>query len=201
MKLPTLSVVMANYNHAHYLPDTLQAIVDQSYQPMEMIIIDDASTDNSVEIIEGFARKYPMIKLFRHEKNRGPYESEVHAMQYAKGDFLITAAADDLVFPGLFERSAKLLNQYPHAGICTSVTLKIDEHNRVLGAIPMPPYVSDFPCYLSPEIVLKCLTKTEDWYIGGGGCAFYSRKAFPEVKNHHADTNGGMRYAQWTIHL
>ena len=188
IKLPTFSVVLANYNHGHYLPNMLQAIVSQSYQPMEIIIVDDASTDNSVEIIEGFVRKYPFIKLVRHEKNRGAAESEVHAMQYAKGDFLLTAGADDLVFPGLFERSAKLLNQYPHAGICTSVTLTIDEHNNVLGSIPSAPFISNSPCYFSPETVLKCLTETHDW-TWNANVSFFRRDAFPEVKNHPSDAS------------
>ena len=188
IKLPTFSVVMANYNHATYLPNRLQSILDQSYQPMEIIIVDDASTDNSVEIIEGFARKHPLIKLVRHKENLGVAKTEVHAMQYAKGDFLIAAASDDIFFPGLFEKSAKLLVQYPNAGICTAISLTIDEHNNILGALPMPPYISNSPCYLAPEKVLKCITKTDNW-SWSGNTTFFRREAIPEIKDHHTDEN------------
>ena len=58
MTTPTLSVIMGNYNHAHYLVESIPAILNQSFRPKEFIIIDDASTDNSVEIIEGFAKSY-----------------------------------------------------------------------------------------------------------------------------------------------
>ena len=50
----TLSVTMTNYNHAHFIGDALDAILDQSYKPLEIIIIDDASTDDSYNIIQGY---------------------------------------------------------------------------------------------------------------------------------------------------
>jgi len=64
MDKSTLSVIMSNYNHSRFLPEALDAIVNQSRQPDEFIIIDDASTDNSVEIIQSYASRYPFIKLY-----------------------------------------------------------------------------------------------------------------------------------------
>lgn len=66
-----LSVVVPNYNHAQYLPEALNAILNQSCRPMEVIVIDDCSTDNSVEVIEAFIRMDPIIRLYRNERNRG----------------------------------------------------------------------------------------------------------------------------------
>jgi hypothetical protein len=67
----TLSVVISNYNHARYLPVALQAVLSQSCRPMEVIVIDDCSTDNSVEVIEEFVRRDPIIRLYRNEQNQG----------------------------------------------------------------------------------------------------------------------------------
>ena len=68
---PTVSVVLSNYNHAHFLPDALGAIVGQSYLPKEILITDDASTDNSVAVIEEFSSKFPIVRLLRNEQNIG----------------------------------------------------------------------------------------------------------------------------------
>jgi len=63
---PTLSVVMANYNHARFLPESLGAILEQSYRLTEIIVLDDASTDKSADIIEVFTRKEPLIRLVQN---------------------------------------------------------------------------------------------------------------------------------------
>ena len=64
----TLSVVMCNYNHGHYIQEALQAILSQSFPPLEVIVIDDGSTDNSVQIIGGIAEKNPTVKFYRNVK-------------------------------------------------------------------------------------------------------------------------------------
>src|SRR5438128_5853882 len=93
MAFPTLSVVIPNYNHSAFLPRALTALGEQSKQLLEAIIIDDGSTDNSVEIIERFATKYPAIKLHRNVKNQGSLVSVATGISLAKGDYLYFGAA------------------------------------------------------------------------------------------------------------
>ena len=71
MALPTLSVVVTNYNHARYLPTALRCILGQSVQPLEVLVIDDGSTDNSIVVIEEIARREPLVNLLPNERNRG----------------------------------------------------------------------------------------------------------------------------------
>ena len=162
MTTPTLSVIMGNYNHAHYLVESIPAILNQSFRPKELIIIDDASTDNSVEIIEGFVKKDPIIRFYKNEKNLGNAATYMKAYELITGDYFNFAAADDLVLPGLFEKTMAMLAKYPNAGVCSSITRKINENGDELKAAPEPPYVSKTPCYLPSE-------KTLDRYIKGGG--------------------------------
>jgi glycosyltransferase involved in cell wall biosynthesis len=65
--LPTLSVVVPNYNHGKYLEFSLPALLRQSVQPLEIIVLDDVSTDNSVEVIRRFAAQSPLIRLVQNE--------------------------------------------------------------------------------------------------------------------------------------
>ena len=71
MSLPTLSIGMTIYNRAPFIPKALNAILAQSFQPNEVIIVDDGSTDQSVEIIESYIEKYPIFHLYKNGQNRG----------------------------------------------------------------------------------------------------------------------------------
>src|SRR5581483_9009415 len=119
--LPTLSVVLPNYNHSAHLPATLESILGQSAPPTEVIIIDDCSTDNSVTVIEEFARRHSSIRFLRNEKNRGAVASFNRGIDEAKGDYLVMAPADDEMRPGFLEKSLHALGRYPQAGACSSV--------------------------------------------------------------------------------
>ncbi len=121
MNLPTLTVVVPNFNHAHYLPECLQAILDQSVPPTEIIVIDDASTDNSVAVIERLAEIHPSIRLVRNEQNQGVPFNANRGVELARGEFVYFAAADDWVLPGLFEKSLRLLAEHPQAGLCWAI--------------------------------------------------------------------------------
>jgi glycosyltransferase domain-containing protein len=116
----TVSVLLCNYNHARYLPDSLSAICTQSRLPEEVIVLDDGSTDNSLEIIEGFARRYKFIRVLKNEINRGLLFSINRALKEARCDFIVWASADDRLMPNFLERNVECLRQYPAAEISYS---------------------------------------------------------------------------------
>src|SRR5438034_2246469 len=99
MDLPSLSVVVPNYNHARYLPVCLKAILAQSVAPIELIVVDDASTDNSVEVIRRFAAQSPLVRLVQNEKNLGVMANQIKGLDLARGEFVFFQAADDEVQP------------------------------------------------------------------------------------------------------
>ena len=120
MKTSRISVILPNYNHAHYIEDALEALINQTVRPFEIIIIDDGSKDNSVEVIEKYTRKYDFIQLIRNPSNIGFMKSFNKALQLVSGAYLYSGASDDIIHPTLFEKSLKLLNKHPQAGFCTS---------------------------------------------------------------------------------
>jgi len=174
MKQPTLSVVVANYNHGRFLPEMIQAVLDQSYRPLEFIILDDASTDQSIQIIDAFASKDPMIRVVRNERNMGILHNLNRLLELSSGDYLYAAAADDKVLPGLLEKSMAMLAQYPQAGLCSALVQLIDEVGKDTGRSPTPIIAND-KCFLSPEHSLRALRQFGSWMTGNS--AIYRRDA------------------------
>lgn len=117
---PTVSILLANYNHARYLDTSLSGIFTQRHPATEVIIVDDGSTDNSVEVIRSYANRYPNLQLLLNEGNRGQYYSIQRALHAATGDYVVWASSDDLLLPRFIERSLQILKQHPQAGLCFS---------------------------------------------------------------------------------
>jgi len=175
---PTLSVIMPNYNHAHHLHESLEAILSQSYRPMEIIVIDDASTDNSVEVIKSFAKKEPILRLIRNEHNMGVLHNIKSAQELASGTFIYGAAADDRILPGFLAESMNLLSQNPGSGLCSTLSRSIDEQGKDKGVFPSP-VVLKSPGYISPRESLDLLRKYGSWIKGN--TTIYRREALIEA--------------------
>jgi glycosyltransferase involved in cell wall biosynthesis len=109
---------MCNYNYGRYIGDAFEAILSQSYSPAEIIVLDDGSTDNSVAVIEEYAKKYVSIRFLKNEKNMGLNYSINRCLEASSGEYIYWAGSDDKVLPGFFEKSTNLLAQYPQAGLC-----------------------------------------------------------------------------------
>jgi len=148
MNLPTLSVVIPNYNHGHLLPRCLDSILTQSVQATEIMIIDDGSTDNSVEIVEQWIKKHPSIRLLRNERNMGVVYTVNRALDLAAGDFVHFPAADDVVMPGLFEKSLNILAHHPRAALCCTIGDWREVGTGLNWHVGVG--MADRPCYLSP---------------------------------------------------
>ena len=145
----TLSVVMPNYNHGHYIQEALEAILSQSFPPSEVIVIDDGSTDNSVQIIEGIAEKNSTVKFYRNVENMGAWQSSNKGAKIATGEYIYFCAADDRVCPGFFEKSVKILNQNPQAGLCSAL-LKIIGKDGDDEMWAKTPVISSTECFSLP---------------------------------------------------
>lgn len=158
----TLSVIMANYNHSCFIGEALEAILSQSFRPLEVIVVDDGSTDDSVAIIEQFARRDPIIRLVRNDRNRGAVFSQSRALSMASGDYICGASADDRILPGFFEKSMSLLARYPQAGLCCSYPTALDDRTGVVHENRL--YWSDGPRYFSPDELAEAI---QGGYIAG----------------------------------
>lgn len=115
-----LTVSMPNYNHGHYLSDRIPSLLNAMPSASELLIVDDGSTDKSVEIIEAFLRKDARVKLIKNLKNKGVNYSLNIILENAKGKYLAFQSADDFIMPEFFKKILRVAQKYPEAGVCCS---------------------------------------------------------------------------------
>ena len=110
-----ISIIVINYNYAHYLTDCIESIIKQTVPPHELIIVDDGSTDQSIQIIKQYAEKYPWIRYLQNEKNQGIFYTNNRGTAIATGDYLSLLASDDIYLPNFIEESMKAFERFPNA--------------------------------------------------------------------------------------
>lgn len=101
---PLVSVIMANYCGAKYIERAVQSVLAQTLSDLEIIVVDDASTDNSVEILEMLAADDQRVKIIAADTNAGPGASRNLALDAAKGDWIAIVDSDDVIHPERFAR-------------------------------------------------------------------------------------------------
>ncbi|MDX6188491.1 glycosyltransferase [Flavobacterium sp. Fl-318] len=101
---PVVSVICLCYNHAPFITESLNAVLNQTYKNVELIIADDSSTDNSIETIKNWLKNHPDIKFIFNETNLGNTKTFNKALQFAKGKYIIDLAADDILLPNCIEK-------------------------------------------------------------------------------------------------
>ena len=108
MKNPKISIIVPIYNTAKYLPECLDSILNQTYQNLEILCINDGSTDNSPEILKTYAKKDSRIKVIT-QKNQGLSTTRNQGLEHASGKYLTFVDSDDEIKPSFI---AKLLAPY-----------------------------------------------------------------------------------------
>jgi glycosyltransferase involved in cell wall biosynthesis len=150
---------MPNYNHARYLADAIVGIAAQSRPPDEFLILDDGSTDDSLEVIAPCLARFPFLRLIRHERNCGVIAAHERLFAEARGDLLFAAAADDVRLPGFFARALTMAEQFPQAGLVCGAVGMIDEAGRRLGRIDVrrwrEPLYADPPRFLQEYLMVE----------------------------------------------
>lgn len=145
---------------------------------MEIVLIDDGSTDNSAEVIDAFCRRHDYIRLIRHAVNRGPYEAVQTGLAAARGEFLLLAAADDFVLPELLTRAEAALRAHPQAAFFCSEVILFDRDGRIVGLRPVaPPRLTSG--YVSPADVRREIKRTDNWFIGPS--VVYRRRPLADI--------------------
>ena len=121
---------MSVYNGARYLGEAIDSILGQTYRDFEFLIIDDGSTDDSVDIINGY--QDPRIRLQQHP-NRGLAESLRQGVIDARGDIIVRADADDVSYAHRIERQVSYLNRALTVGLVRSLLTIINPDGTIIS--------------------------------------------------------------------
>lgn len=120
MNSPKISILIANYNNGHFFKDCYDSLIAQTEQDWEAIVIDDCSTDNSVEIIENLIKGEQRIRFFKNEKNIGYQKTLIRGIELSKSPIFGRLDPDDALTPKAIEVMTKAHQDYPNAGLIYS---------------------------------------------------------------------------------
>lgn len=130
--MPKVSVIVPVYNSEQELRDCLDSLVEQTEKDIEIIVIDDGSTDNSPEIEAEYQKKYPNVKVYRNERNLGQSETRNRGIELAEGDYIAFLDSDDYVNPGMYEElyQAAVDNNMPELIVTGLSFVKGNEYRK-----------------------------------------------------------------------
>lgn len=133
---PLISVLMPVYNGEKYLREAIDSVLAQTYKNFELIIVNDASTDGTEQIVQSYHSE--QIHYFRNETNRGIVFSRNFLIEQARGDFFAVIDSDDLWVPDKLERQHVYMMQHPECYLCGTWAKIIDGKNMVVSRIQHP---------------------------------------------------------------
>lgn len=130
---PLVSIVFTSYNHKEYLRQALDSLVNQTYPNLEIIIIDDCSTDGSQEILKEYEH-YDNIDLKLQTNNSGSYvKASNYGASFAKGEYILFAQCDDFAESNQIQKLLEVFEKNPSIGVVFSKSNLVDENGTVFN--------------------------------------------------------------------
>lgn len=133
MQNPEISVIIPVFNAAPFLQESIESILNQTFSDFELIILNDKSTDESLDIIKKIQSSDNRIIIIDKAQNVGPANLRNEGINVAKGDFIALMDADDIAAPTRFEKQITLLKNNPEIGVCgTGFTFFGSKKNKTI---------------------------------------------------------------------
>jgi glycosyltransferase involved in cell wall biosynthesis len=114
---PTVTVVIPCFNYGRFLPDAVTSALSQDGVEVDVVVVDDRSTDNSLAVARALAVEHPAVRVLAHDTNQGPVPTFNDGLEFVSGEFIVRLDADDLLTPGSLSRAAALARCYPSVGL------------------------------------------------------------------------------------
>lgn len=182
---PLVSVVVPVYNGERFLRPCLDSIVAQSYPSVEILVMDDASTDRSSDIIVSYGSK---LRHYRQPVNRGQFANVNDGIEMARGDYIAVYHADDIYHPEIVSREIQYLLRFPEAGAVFCLDVFIDPNGQEYGRLQLPGELSsDAP--LSYAAVLNGLLSYKNAFLVGPS-GMVRASAYDDLGSYRGDSFG-----------
>ena len=130
MKFPLVSILIPVYNRETLISETIESAISQTYENIEIIIVDNNSTDGTWEILKSYSQKDKRIKIYRNQENMGPVRNWRKCLEYAQGEYAKFLWSDDLIAPEFMEKTLPYLTDNPDVGFVFTGTEIFNEENN-----------------------------------------------------------------------
>jgi glycosyltransferase involved in cell wall biosynthesis len=148
----SVDVVIPNYNYSRYLRECVLSVLSQDVDKLRILIIDNASTDDSQKVALDLAEMDPRVELLLREKNHGPHASFNDGIDWAQSDYFLILCSDDFLAPGALENAVDLMENHPEVNLTygTSRFLATGEAAGIPRSFERPSWkIQDGPSFLS----------------------------------------------------
>jgi len=168
---PLVSIIIPTHNRATLLPKAINSALAQTYKPIEIIIINDGSQDNTDEIVEKFKKKHSNIIYLKHEKPKGAPAARNYGIKFAKGEFIQFLDSDDSIAKEKIEQQLNSLNKTnADMSICDYSNFRSDDEISILvnevkndSNLMMKVATGGSVCILTPLIKKTLVDKAPLW--------------------------------------
>src|SRR3990172_11738749 len=130
MTVPLVSVIIPTYNGSRFIRETIQSVIGQSYSKIEIIVIDDGSTDDTSLVVKSITDQRI---TYIQQKNAGVSTARNHGITVSKGDYIAFLDHDDVWLPCKLEKQLSLFEQNPKVAMVYADTFIIDENNSIIN--------------------------------------------------------------------
>jgi len=184
--MPKVSVIIPTYNRAKLLPAAIQSALDQTFQDLEIIVVDDASPDNTADVVAGF--KDSRIRYVRHSANKGEAGTRNTGLRHVSGDFIAFLDDDDLWLPEKLEKQMRLLESSPpRVGAVYCGFTRVERSTGNVIGETKPEKRGD----IFRDMVL------ENCVVGGGSTVLLRKRCLGEVGEFDEEIPFGPDYDMW----
>jgi glycosyltransferase involved in cell wall biosynthesis len=166
-KIPFVSILVTVYNREKYLADCLESILRSTYTDFELIVLDDASTDDSYLIAKSYSEKDERIKLYKNDTNLGQFKNRNKIVDLASAEYIKFLDSDDIIYKHSLDIMIDAIKQFPEAGLGIPHTDYITKH----------PY----PFLLGSEQALKEHYDGKNFLAYGPSASIFKKKEFLDV--------------------
>lgn len=131
---PTVTVVIPSYNSLRYIPETMETVLNQTYQDFEVLVVNDGSTDGTPDWVDQLSKKEPRVRMIS-QANKGLPGARNTGIKQARGKYIAILDADDLWESTKLEKQVKSLDNNPQAGLCYTWTALADSEGNSTGRV------------------------------------------------------------------
>lgn len=184
-KPPKISVIMSVYNGKKYLRESIESILNQTFNDFEFIIVNDASADKTKEILEEYVKKDPRIKIITNLINIGLTKSLNKALKIAQGEYIVRQDADDLSLSERLEKQIEFLKNNPKIKLLGTFGYSINGEGKILREEKFP---------TRHEEIKKAFIKRNQFIHGS---VIIEKKALDQIGFYNEDFETTQDYELW----